>query len=200
MVGAAVYTLFFLLAFLASFIIPQLPPASLLHMWFEIQGVYAPYIDAIINGVVTGFAVWSIFSFGRTYSKKRIRVAVLLECPSCKTQWQKPITKAHLQYIGFPKARTLSRHHCGKCGRFIRPKIVSSARGEFILLNQKSKKRSNKRKMSSRKRKGKIGQGKSKEETMAEALEAFRADALNDEQKLEMINKIISEYSIENED
>lgn len=51
-------------------------------------------------------------------------VTTILKCPICKHQWQEPMSKAHLKSIGYPKVRTLARHKCPKCAKFIRPKIV----------------------------------------------------------------------------
>ena len=51
---------------------------------------------------------------------------VLLECPYCNNQWQESMSRTHLESMGFPQVRTLSRHKCPKCGKFIRPKIVAA--------------------------------------------------------------------------
>jgi hypothetical protein len=53
-------------------------------------------------------------------------VTVMLECPHCKNQWQESMSKSHLKSMGYPKVRTLSRHKCAKCAKFIRPKIVAT--------------------------------------------------------------------------
>ncbi len=53
-------------------------------------------------------------------------VSVLLECPQCKNQWQETMSQTHLESIGYPKVRTLSRHKCPNCAKFIRPKIVTT--------------------------------------------------------------------------
>jgi len=62
--------------------------------------------------------------------RERVRVAeevsVLLECPRCKNQWREPMSKAHLESMGYPDVRTLSRRKCSKCAKFIRPKIVTT--------------------------------------------------------------------------
>lgn len=55
-------------------------------------------------------------------------VNVLLECPYCKNQWRESMSKAHLESMGYPKVRTLSRRKCSKCAKFIRPKIVTTER------------------------------------------------------------------------
>ena len=51
-------------------------------------------------------------------------VTTLLECPLCKNQWQEAMSKTHLESIGYPNVKTLSRHRCPKCAKFIRPKIT----------------------------------------------------------------------------
>jgi len=53
-------------------------------------------------------------------------VSALLECPFCKNQWREPLSKAHLESMGYPKVRTLSRRKCSNCAKFMRPKIVST--------------------------------------------------------------------------
>ena len=53
-------------------------------------------------------------------------VTVLLECRYCKNQWREAMSKAHLKSMGYPKVKTLSRHKCPKCAKFIRPKIVAA--------------------------------------------------------------------------
>ena len=53
-------------------------------------------------------------------------VTVLLECPHCRNQWRESMSKPHLKSMGYPKVRTLSRHKCSKCAKFMRPKIVAT--------------------------------------------------------------------------
>jgi len=53
-------------------------------------------------------------------------VPALLECPFCKNQWRESLSKAHLESMGYPKVRTLSRRKCSSCAKFMRPKIVST--------------------------------------------------------------------------
>ncbi|MFQ6087024.1 MAG: hypothetical protein ACE5OV_03280 [Candidatus Bathyarchaeia archaeon] len=53
-------------------------------------------------------------------------VTALLECPRCKNQWEEPLAKEQLRSMGYPQVRTLSRHKCPKCAKFIRPKIVTT--------------------------------------------------------------------------
>ncbi|MFB0501645.1 MAG: hypothetical protein ACETVP_04170 [Candidatus Bathyarchaeia archaeon] len=53
-------------------------------------------------------------------------VTVLLECPQCKNQWRESMSRTHLESMGYPRVRTLSRHKCSKCAKFMRPKIVAT--------------------------------------------------------------------------
>lgn len=53
-------------------------------------------------------------------------VTVLLECPHCKNQWRESTSKTHLEAMGYPKVRTLSRRKCTKCAKFMRPKIAAT--------------------------------------------------------------------------
>jgi hypothetical protein len=53
-------------------------------------------------------------------------VSTLLECPFCKNQWRESLSKGHLESMGYPKVRTLSRRKCSSCAKFMRPKIVST--------------------------------------------------------------------------
>jgi len=55
-------------------------------------------------------------------------VTALLECPRarCKHQWEEALGKEQLKSMGYPQVRTLSRHKCPKCAKFIRPKIVTT--------------------------------------------------------------------------
>jgi hypothetical protein len=53
-------------------------------------------------------------------------IVVVLECRYCKNQWREEMSKAHLDYIGYPKAKTLSRHKCPKCAKFVRPRIAAT--------------------------------------------------------------------------
>ena len=53
-------------------------------------------------------------------------VTALLECPRCKNQWKEPLGKEQLKSMGYPQVRTLSRRKCSSCGKFVRPKIVTT--------------------------------------------------------------------------
>ena len=53
-------------------------------------------------------------------------VTALLKCPICKHEWQEALAKSHLDSIGYPNVKSLSRHRCPKCAKFIRPKITET--------------------------------------------------------------------------
>ena len=53
-------------------------------------------------------------------------ITALVECPRCKNQWKEPLGKEQLKSMGYPQVRTLSRRKCSNCGKFIRPKIVTT--------------------------------------------------------------------------
>ena len=53
-------------------------------------------------------------------------VTALLECPICKYKWQEAMAKSHLDSIGYPNVKSLSRHRCPKCAKFIRPRITET--------------------------------------------------------------------------
>ena len=59
-------------------------------------------------------------------------VTTLLECPLCKHQFQESMSQTYLESIGYPTVRTLSRHRCPKCAKFIRPKIVATKRSNNL--------------------------------------------------------------------
>ncbi len=67
-----------------------------------------------------------ILVLGREKVTVTEEVTTLLECPLCKHQWQESMSQTHLESIGYPNVRTLSRHRCPKCAKFIRPKIVAT--------------------------------------------------------------------------
>jgi hypothetical protein len=79
-----------------------------------------------ILGFVCLVAGWVILVLRREEVTVTEEVTTLLECPLCKHQWQESMSKTHLESIGYPNVRTLSRHRCPKCAKFIRPKIVKT--------------------------------------------------------------------------
>ncbi|MEA2089540.1 MAG: hypothetical protein U9O89_02115 [Thermoproteota archaeon] len=132
MIGAVVFVIFFAGFLALTFVLPVLPPGSMVYGFLGIEETYTIWgvssdvlLKSVFNGVIYGFVVWLVFSVGTLYSKRRIgQVRVLVECSVCKSRWQEVLTKAQLQSMEFPKSRTLSRRKCPNCGKFTRPKII----------------------------------------------------------------------------
>jgi hypothetical protein len=84
----------------------------------------------LVHYSVVGVAFLLIGSIILVARRERIQVVeevtVLLECPRCKNRWEEPLGKEQLKSMGYPQVRTLSRHKCPNCGKFIRPKIVTT--------------------------------------------------------------------------
>ena len=89
-------------------------------------GIGLKLIHYTILGVVFLIAGSAILVVRRERVTVTEEVTVLLECPYCKNQWRESMSKPHLESMGYPKVRTLSRHKCSKCAKFIRPKIVAT--------------------------------------------------------------------------
>jgi hypothetical protein len=91
------------------------------NLWLELQPIYYTILGFVL--LIVGVAIL----VGR---RERVTVveeiSALLECPFCKNQWRESLSKAHLESMGYPKVRTLSRRKCVKCAKFMRPKIVST--------------------------------------------------------------------------
>ena len=53
-------------------------------------------------------------------------VTVTLCCPrhSCGNEWKESMAKTSLEFMGYPRVKSLSRRRCPKCGKFIRPQII----------------------------------------------------------------------------
>ena len=83
----------------------------------------------ILHGTIIGIGCLIVGSAILVMRREKVTVTeeitTLLECPLCKHQWQEAMSKTHLASIGYPKVKTLSRHRCPKCAKFIRPKIVN---------------------------------------------------------------------------
>lgn len=107
----------FLLALSASFW-AEYPDISL--------GVGLKLIHYAVLGAVLLVAGSAILVVRRERVAVTEEVTVLLECPYCKNQWREAMSRTHLKSIGYPKVRTLSRHKCSKCAKFMRPKIVAT--------------------------------------------------------------------------
>ncbi|KPV61893.1 MAG: hypothetical protein AOA66_1565 [Candidatus Bathyarchaeota archaeon BA2] len=103
---------------------------KLLEKEFTVLGIGLKLIHYTLLGVVL-LVVGGVILIAR---RERVRVAeevsVLLECPQCKNHWQEPLSRTHLESMGYPKVRTLSRRKCPKCAKFIRPKIVTTEGGK----------------------------------------------------------------------
>ena len=85
----------------------------------------------ILHYIVLGFVLIGIGLAILLLRREKVAVteglAVILECPLCKNQWQETLSKSNLQAMGYPEARTLSRRKCARCGKFIRPKIKETS-------------------------------------------------------------------------
>jgi len=84
----------------------------------------------LVHYLVMGVALLLIGGIILVARREKIQVVeevtALLECPRCKNQWEEPLAKEQLKSMGYPQVRTLSRHKCPKCAKFIRPKIVTT--------------------------------------------------------------------------
>jgi len=89
-------------------------------------GIGLKLIHYTILGVVFLVAGSAILVARRERVTVVEEVTVLLECPHCKNRWRESMSKTHLDSIGYPQVRTLSRHKCSKCAKFVRPKIVAT--------------------------------------------------------------------------
>ena len=89
-------------------------------------GLGVTNLHCTILGIVCLVAGCVILVLRREKVTVTEEVTTLLECPLCKHQWQESMSKTHLKSIGYPNVRTLSRHRCPKCAKFIRPKIVAT--------------------------------------------------------------------------
>jgi hypothetical protein len=63
MKATAIFVAFFLLFTFASIAVPvPMFPGSLVPTWFGIQlSEYTAYIEAVVNGLLYGFATWIVF-------------------------------------------------------------------------------------------------------------------------------------------
>ena len=89
-------------------------------------GIGLKLIYYLILGVVFLVAGSAILVVRREKITVTEEVSVLLECPHCKNQWRESMSKPQLESMGYPQVRTLARHKCPKCAKFIRPKIVTT--------------------------------------------------------------------------
>jgi hypothetical protein len=84
----------------------------------------------LLHGTVLGIVCLVAGSVILVLRREKVTVTeeitTTLECPLCKHQWQEAMSKTHLESIGYPNVRSLSRHRCPKCAKFIRPKIAKT--------------------------------------------------------------------------
>lgn len=61
--AAAIFVAFFLLFTCASIAVPvPLFPGNMVPSWSRISlSVFAPYVEAVVNGLVYGFVTWMVF-------------------------------------------------------------------------------------------------------------------------------------------
>ena len=106
-------------------------PAALYKSFWEADsllnlGVGATLLPYLILGIAALGVGSGILVLRREKVTVTEEVTTLLECPICKHRWQESMSKTHLESIGYPTVRTLSRHRCPKCAKFIRPKIKAT--------------------------------------------------------------------------
>ena len=104
---------------------------QLLEEGFSVFGTEIEIVGLkLIHYTVSGVVLLVVGGVILTARRERIPVVeeanVLLECPYCNNQWRESMSRTHLESMGYPQVRTLSRHKCPKCGKFIRPKIVAT--------------------------------------------------------------------------
>jgi len=93
----------------------------------EIEIVGLKLIHYTVSGVVL-LVVGGVVLIARREKIPVVEEAnVLLECPYCSNRWRESMSRTHLESMGYPQVRTLSRHKCPKCGKFIRPKILATS-------------------------------------------------------------------------
>jgi hypothetical protein len=80
---------------------------------------------SVIGAVLVGTGA-SILLLRREKIAVTEGVIVVLECPFCKSRWQESMSKSHLEAMGYPEVRSLSRRKCAKCAKFMRPKIIDT--------------------------------------------------------------------------
>ena len=89
-------------------------------------GIGLKLIHYTISGIVFLVIGSAILIARREKVTVTEEVTVLLQCPYCKHGWRESMSKTHLEAMGYPRVRTLSRRKCPKCAKFIRPKIVKT--------------------------------------------------------------------------
>lgn len=102
------------------------------ELWAEHVDIALGMGLKLVHYSIVGIVLLLIGSIILVARRERIQVVeevtALLECPRCKNQWEEPLGKEQLKSMGYPQVRTLSRRKCSNCGKFIRPKIVTTRR------------------------------------------------------------------------
>jgi len=106
----------------------QLLEKNFVILGIELKTIGLKLIHYTLLGVVLLVVGGAILIARRERVRVAEEVSVLLECPYCKNQWRESLSKTHLESMGYPNVRTLSRRKCSKCAKFIRPKIVTTER------------------------------------------------------------------------
>jgi hypothetical protein len=100
--------------------------AQLLEGEYAVLGIQLKLVHYPIVGLVLLVAGSAILIARRERVTVTEETTVRLECPYCKHRWRESMSKTHLESMGYPRVRTLSRRKCAKCAKFIRPKIVAA--------------------------------------------------------------------------
>jgi len=106
----------------------QLLEKNFVILGIELKTIGLKLVHYTLLGVVLLVVGGAILIARRERVRVAEEVSVLLECPYCKNQWRESLSKTHLESMGYPNVRTLSRRKCSKCAKFIRPKIVTTER------------------------------------------------------------------------
>jgi hypothetical protein len=108
---------------------PNIPSALIESFWDSDQVLGLGLGLSLLPYTLIGIACLVIGSVVLVLRREKVtvteEVTTLLECPLCKHQWNESMSQTYLESIGYPNVRTLSRHRCPKCSKFIRPKIVT---------------------------------------------------------------------------
>jgi len=91
-----------------------------------VSGTGLKFLHVSFIGIILLFVGVGILVARREKIQVVEEVTALLECPRCKNRWEEPLGKDQLKSMGYPQVRTLSRRKCSHCGKFIRPKIVTT--------------------------------------------------------------------------
>lgn len=97
-------------------------------LWVDYE-LFGLHLGKLLYYLVAGVVFAAAGATVLILRQERVHVAeeipVLLECTSCKNQWRESMSKTHLESMGYPEVRALSRRRCSNCGKFTRPKIIA---------------------------------------------------------------------------